>query len=942
MSTTSGNGSGTSTSGGSTIIGVGGALSLMGCVREASPSPQEHHHTLDMGDFAMHRNQRNVDTLPKELKKRRFHPLRGLRRIFRRKSRSAADAKVDSRGSDRTSELVIHDREEMTLRHPAGRPDDARSQSASELLTDSCDRQSKRVIGWPKKYRISMRKSFNHVFLRRSRGEEPFGKLRGTSGQLSVSHDSVFPGEVPHTRPLSSLDTLATLQRRQSKTSDEAVHKNCNPQGPYNHRMSNRVLEQIKTAIENRNQLASAGSTYSSHASREHYQQDTTENRFTRLERREKIDEGEKFRVTRTLQQDENERINKVPKEELPELEIASLNHTAAHHRISVRPKNRRPPRRTATNTSMSCSTITTISEGSDVLDSLEPISTSNESTPIDTKSISILRKSSSRLSRNSDIFEELEAKLPKKPSSLASLSPDSLDIGSTRGTLDHTDTDDSRESKSITRKSSNRIPKPSNLYDELELKIPKKRSSTSRLSKSPDSLDNSFSKSTEGFDKLIEDEKVPTFGRLQNLMSKSSDGFDKLSEQMEVKPMPRRFSNVISKSTDAFDTLTERDEPRPVARRLLHPVSKFPNVSKSSDSLEAIQTLESDDSIERRRSSFEIRPRRSLKVMSMSSENFEALEKPLELHKLSSASDVHLSRMKHQSKMNNNIISKSSENFESMANSIQAAETHRSNDFTKPSWKSYKRTVSSESSDNLELDDKIENRRVRKPPKRVPSSSIVDVFQRDSYHEDERRPVLMRKPPRLQKSSESSELGSTDTIDSEKRNKSSDSTETLDSLEKDLEQDTRDEDMSSSFGERHDKHDSWSSKPMDMKHDRETADGVENSRPLSFTDNKSYWRQSSDSKENIDIHQLLSIVSRMTDNGNNNQRNSVPFPNKLTSPPSSPVVKQEDNKLLFNNLLTTKNNEELQNMLNGNISEVSTDTKSFKEKLIMFEKLGK
>lgn len=110
-----------------------------------------------------------------------------------------------------------------------------------------------------------------------------------------------------------------------------------------------------------------------------------------------------------------------------------------------------------------------------------------------------------------------------------------------------------------------------------------------------------------------------------------------------------------------------------------------------------------------------------------------------------------------------------------------------------------------------------------------------------------------------------------------------------------------------------------------------------------SFTSiDKSYWRQNPDSKKNIDIHQLLAItIVNRIDNGNN--RNSAPFPKKrLSSPPTSPIAKQEENKLVLNNLIISKNDEELQNMLNGNISEVSTDTKSFKEKLIMFEKLGK
>jgi len=126
-------------------------------------------------------------------------------------------------------------------------------------------------------------------------------------------------------------------------------------------------------------------------------------------------------------------------------------------------------------------------------------------------------------------------------------------------------------------------------------------------------------------------------------------------------------------------------------------------------------------------------------------------------------------------------------------------------------------------------------------------------------------------------------------------------------------------------------------------------GDDTEDSKSLISADNKYYWRQSSEpaSKENLAIQELLAItlMSRMADNGNN-QRDPVIYPKKKqqmsTSQPTSPVAKQEDTKILFDNLLASKNDEDLQNMLNGNISEVSTDTKSFKEKLIMFEKLGK
>ncbi|XP_017756383.1 PREDICTED: uncharacterized protein LOC108548110 isoform X1 [Eufriesea mexicana] len=957
----------------------------MGCVREASPPPQnhqnQHHRTLGLGEYSA---QNSVDPLPKEPKKRRFHPLRGLRKIFRRKSRGAADARlVSSHGIDRDAEMVRLPREDVTDRHPAGRPEEARSRSASELLTDSCDRES--------------------VFLRRTGMEESFVKLRGGAGKLSVSHDSVFPGEVPHTRPLSSLASLATLERRQTRKSNEIEHKEYNQHVVQRHRISLRVLEQIKTVIENRNQLASATSSDTAgavHAVGERYHQETAETRFIGIEKQERngeenqakdkvedkgfgpirsacrmedrarpkpesrrtipqamkeqsvraedtiedIPEDEakgsvrsscriedrprskpetrqrippiikdaSSRIEETIEgskspKDTIDRVIPVAKEDLPQLESASLNHTAALHRISVRPKNRRPPRRTGSQAAnASTSTITTIAEDSlDSVDQQTVSANSNASSPTEPKNVSVTRKSSSRLSRTSDIFEELETKLPRKPSSAASLSPDSLDnMSGSRTSVEVNEEQVNRneqpEIRSIVRKPSNRTPKNTEMFEELESKLPRRRSSN-RLSKSPDSLEVGscwFSKSTEGFDKLMEYE--------------------------EAKPVTRRLLNPISKSND--------------------------RVSKSSDSLEAIEALTSDESIERRRSSFELRARRSSKNISKSSESFEVLEQTQigtetvqELQKRSSISDINLSRGRRLSKS----ISKSSEDFERIEiNEPKDEEENARDSFGKCCRRSSKR-MSSESSDNLESDDRLENRRIRRTPKRIPSTSYVDIVPTDDQ-EEEKRSVTVRKPTRLQKSSESSELGSTDTLDSERRNKSSESTETLDSLERDLEQDRKQEDLADAVAERRDKNDPWTNKSIVTSHSDQIsmADGTDDSKSLISPD-KFYWRQSSESKENIDIHQLLAItiVTRMADNGNN-QRSSVIYPKKkqqiTTSQPTSPVAKQEDNKMIFDNLLVSKNDEDLQNMLNGNISEVSTDTKSFKEKLIMFEKLGK
>lgn len=478
------------------------------------------------------------------------------------------------------------------------------------------------------------------------------------------------------------------------------------------------------------------------------------------------------------------------------QLESASLNHTAAHHRISVRPKNRRPPRRTVSTTtpsdvglSNSPSIPPTIVE--DTLDSLEQqkqeqqkqeqqlsqstISNSSLSpTEPPSKTVGVIRKSSSRLSRNSDIFEELESRLPRKTSA-TSLSPDSLDVttisqSSAEMATAATEEQQQPEIKWITRKPSNRISKGSDVFEELEAKLPRRRSSSNRLSKSPDSLDSApgcwFSKSTdEAFDKLVE--------------------YDEIAKP--VASVRRPLLNPISKSTD--------------------------RVSKSSDSLEAIEPLVSDDSIERRRNSFDFRARKSSKVISKSSENFDMLEQSgcveaeisQELQKRSSVSDINLSRSRRLSKS----ISKSSESFERIDMSDMKddvdVEVLLEDDAPKAGGRRTKR-MSSESSDNLDGEDRLENRRVRRTPKRMPSTSIVDMIVSGDDHERERRPTPSRKPSRLQKSSESSELGSTDTLDSERRNKSSESTETLDSLEKDLEQDRKDEEITDSVVDKREK----------------------------------------------------------------------------------------------------------------------------------------
>ncbi|KAF7994869.1 hypothetical protein HCN44_004341 [Aphidius gifuensis] len=884
---------------GGSASGTSGALSLMGCVREASPPP---HDTSGMGEFNM--MPRNSDTLPKEPKRR----IRNyFRRLFRKKSRSAADGKIKNSDGD----IGNRNREEVTLGHPAGRTDETRSQSAGELLTDSSDRQS--------------------VFLKHRTVEDSFAKLRVGSGQLSVSHDSVFPGEVPHTRPLSSLDTLATIERRQSKASDEAVHKDYQSRGIYNERLPHRFVL-MDTVIESLNQFDVMP--------------------IPLFSIRGRITIGI-WGMNNNSNSNSNNKDEKIMMEKHTELESASLSHNAAHHRISVRPKNRRPPKRTAITNNISLST--TISETSEVSDSLDLFTPIGGSSPIDIKAPTILRKSSSNESkksdRNSDIYDELETKLlSKKQTSIVSLSPDSLDSGIAKTMIDSSELDDSCEIKPVSRKQSNRISKGSDIFDELESKLPKKRLSSSRLSsKSPDSLESSYSKSIDAFDKYFDQDNKITSGNKSPVrvlqtsmsMSTSTDAFDTLTKAIDVKSMPRKLSNTVSKSTDNFDKSNEStDETQSnVGRKLLLPMTKSSAdhvVSKSIDSLEILEKLMNDNSIERRRSSFDIHTKRGRQAISMSSENFEILnEGSLYIQKHSSASDVNLSRGKRHK-----IISKSIDSLEVVDTINKKNNKNCINmDIDKSNWRLSSKNIvsSSDSSDNIEQDDKIDNEKIRKPPKRIPSSSRTDIYSiNNNYHDNDKKPTLMRKPSRLQKKSESSELGSTDTLNSDKKNKSFDSTETLDSLEKDLDQEKM---MDNHVITYDDDDDQNNIEKLDNKNESWINSNDPESPNANGNHDKPYWRQNSETKENIDIHQLFAITSIV--NGNNQRNNSIQYSGKK-SPPTSPVTKQDDNKILYNSLIVNQNDDDLQNILNGNISEVLTTTKSFKEKLKMFERLGK
>jgi len=159
------------------------SLNLMACVRESSPQQEDLVSDTTDGDLA--RNDPGN-------KKRRFHPFRGLRRIFRKKARHQHPGVVAS------SETHDHDatRDHAILERggtPVQALDAHRSRSTSTLL------------------------SGEDAGPRRRSGNGLFPCHSG----LSVSHDSVFTAE--HRTPHSSSEDLDTAQSSSSLSIQQLV-----------------------------------------------------------------------------------------------------------------------------------------------------------------------------------------------------------------------------------------------------------------------------------------------------------------------------------------------------------------------------------------------------------------------------------------------------------------------------------------------------------------------------------------------------------------------------------------------------------------------------------------------------------------------------------------------------------------------------------------------
>ncbi|CAH0386062.1 unnamed protein product [Bemisia tabaci] len=131
----------------------------MSCVRDTSPTAS---------------SKNAEDTGKQESKKRRFHPLRGLRRIFRRKPRAAE--------RERGPDSPHSSREGLS-------PDDAHPHPGTDAagIQAQCSRSASQLIQDPSQSRRSLH-----------------------STVLSVSHDSIFSPEI---HPESQLGSVQSVQK---------------------------------------------------------------------------------------------------------------------------------------------------------------------------------------------------------------------------------------------------------------------------------------------------------------------------------------------------------------------------------------------------------------------------------------------------------------------------------------------------------------------------------------------------------------------------------------------------------------------------------------------------------------------------------------------------------------------------------------------------------
>lgn len=425
------------------VSGSGGShstpLGLMSCVRESSPS--------DMVDS---------EEIHHEPKKRRFHPLRGLRRMFRRKER-------------RPPEVVTVSADELSS--PAGDAQgEARRRSATTLVEDKTRRRSGGGL-----HSAGLSVSHDSVFSPEQRSGAESGSELESSSSLSIQR-SLYIAQSGVQAEL--LDAVRRRRARDDNNTSDDEEDLGLPRSPSSNSPTTADVLLEKVLKENVNNKSSH-STCSDGSLLSMGSSEMDEDSYGQSSRH-----SSKLSLHDKRPQAAPHNNTTEPDLEVGELTSAPLSHSAARHKMAVRPKRTHgAPRRSRRLTQLGG--VTSLPATPEVNEDMSvsgrsttpdvPDSRSRRESPASTSPPPLSNtqlKSASLPLGTAPVWDENPIKLSRSKSSATNRQLDSITVGE----QDETETGKKEETSFFGRLLSRRSGKKKKQVEEPPLDLPQKR----------------------------------------------------------------------------------------------------------------------------------------------------------------------------------------------------------------------------------------------------------------------------------------------------------------------------------------------------------------------------------------------------------------------------------------------------------------------------------
>lgn len=414
-------------------------LGLMSCVRESSPSDmvdsEECHH---------------------EPKKRRFHPLRGLRRMFRRKER-------------RPPEVVTVSADELSS--PADDAQgEARRRSATTLVEDKTRRRSGGGL-----HSAGLSVSHDSVFSPEQRSGAESGSELESSSSLSIQR-SLYLAQSGVQAEL--LDAVRRRRAREDNNTSDDEEDLGLPRSPSSNSPTTADVLLEKVLKENVNNKSSH-STCSDGSLLSMGSSEMDEDSYGQSSRH-----SSKLSLHDKRPQAAPHNNTTEPDLEVGELTSAPLSHSAARHKMAVRPKRthgapRRSRRLTQLGGATSLPATPEVNEDMSVSGRSTtpdvPDTSSRRESPASTSPLPLSNtqlKSASLPPGTAPVWDENPIKLSRSKSSATNRQLDSITVGE----QDETETGKKEETSFFGRLLSRRSGKKKKQVEEPPLDLPQKR----------------------------------------------------------------------------------------------------------------------------------------------------------------------------------------------------------------------------------------------------------------------------------------------------------------------------------------------------------------------------------------------------------------------------------------------------------------------------------